>query len=298
MVKDKDKVKGALYGVAVGDALGAPAEMMDRDELVEKFGKLDTMLSGGWFDRDAGEPTDDTAMMLCVGEGIMADPENPVPEVGKRFIEWVESGPPNIGMTSSHAIATARYLMHTIYKGQPEEAWDEAGLQVAHENGHQSMGNGALMRTIPTALAYDDIDDMVDYTEQIATMTHHDSMSTRLCVEYVYLVHELVTGNEDEAMKHSDSVLDICRDIEEVPKGKVMETMLCAMKSWRKTDSFRAAVIDAVNRGGDADTIGAVTGGMAGARYGYSAIPEEWLAALPEDIKARLDALADWCAAR
>ena len=135
MVKDKDKVKGALYGVAVGDALGAPAEMMDRDELVEKFGKLDTMLPGGWFDRDAGEPTDDTAMMLCVGEGIMADPENPVPEVGKRFIEWVESGPPNIGMTSSHAIATARYLMHTIYKGQPEEAWDEAGLQATLEQG-------------------------------------------------------------------------------------------------------------------------------------------------------------------
>jgi poly(ADP-ribose) glycohydrolase ARH3 len=53
------------------------------------------------------------------------------------------------------------------------------------------------------------------------------------------------------------------------------------------TDSFKDAVVLAVNLGGDTDTIGAMAGAIAGAYYGYAQIPQTWLDRLENGAKGR-----------
>ena len=71
------------------------------------------------------------------------------------------------------------------------------------------------------------------------------------------------------------------------PTGYCLDSLRCAMQSIQRTDSFEDALVDAVNRGGDADTIGAITGGLAGAVYGASAIPLRWINALDNEPNRR-----------
>ena len=75
--------------------------------------------------------------------------------------------------------------------------------------------------------------------------------------------------------------------------GYVVDSMRIAVGSIATTGSFEEAIIEAVNLGGDADTNGAITGGLAGAWYGYDAIPEEWIAALAPYVRDTLNRLAD-----
>ena len=143
MTKNIERVLGAMYGVAVGDALGGPAEFMDADAIARQYGILDTMVGGGWLSLAPGETTDDTAMTLAVAEGIMADPDRPVGPIGEKFISWAQSGPKDIGETCSSAIARASQLLE-CGSPTPEEAWRESSLEVVHNNGGRSGGNAQL----------------------------------------------------------------------------------------------------------------------------------------------------------
>src|SRR5438105_891803 len=81
-----DHPHAALLALACGDALGAPAEFKSQAEVRKRWGRLTEMVGGGvWA---PGEWTDDTGMALCVADGILSDPKDPVTEVGRRFLEW------------------------------------------------------------------------------------------------------------------------------------------------------------------------------------------------------------------
>lgn len=97
----RDRIAGALYGVAIGDAMGAPLEFMSKDEIARAHGRVTEMIGGGWLNVEPGEITDDTQMTLAVAEGIIENPDDPVKGIGNRFIEWAKSGPKDIGTTCS-----------------------------------------------------------------------------------------------------------------------------------------------------------------------------------------------------
>ena len=110
IVKDiRNRIAGALYGVAIGDALGAPLEFMSKEEISRKHGRVTEMIGGGWLNVVPGEITDDTQMTLAVAEGIIEGPDNPIQAIGKRFIEWARSGPKDIGGTCSMSIRWAAF---------------------------------------------------------------------------------------------------------------------------------------------------------------------------------------------
>ena len=67
----KNRLKGSLYGFAIGDAMGATTEFMSEDEIKSEYGKLTDIVGGGWLDLIAGEVTDDTQMSICVMEVLM-----------------------------------------------------------------------------------------------------------------------------------------------------------------------------------------------------------------------------------
>ena len=293
MARNEDKVRGALYGVAIGDALGGPLEFMNAEQIKQKYGgRVTEMVGGGWLSLMPGETTDDTAMTLAVCEGIMENSSAPIEPIGRRFIEWVNTAPKDIGMTCARSISTA--LANLAAGMAAEMAWKKAGINTAIENNDRSGGNGALMRTIGTALAYEDEDDRANYTTRIAEMTHYDDLSSDICRYYADAVHHFIKDERDAGVRTLDmmSVYGFGSCVN--PSGWVQDSMECAYLAFTTETDFENALITAVNLGGDSDTIGAIVGGLAGAYYGYDAIPQRWIEAIPADIRSRLDAFAEW----
>ena len=301
----KNTIKGALYGVAVGDALGAPLEFMSAEQIERRHGLVTDMIGGGWLNVEPGEITDDTQMTLAVAEGILEKPENPIEAIGERFIAWARNGPKDIGGTCSRSIhgAAAGGI-----KRPPEDAWFKASKDTAKANGNRSGGNGALMRTVYPGLYYNQRLEAVEVATAVAQMTHWDENSNRACEIYtdmLYLITEAVNNDEDdrvsrrlaEALAGTEyDIVELLIDADEHtcnPTGYVVDSFRCAIISIYTTRTFKDAIIKAANLGGDADTIAAIAGGLAGAVYGYDAIPERWIKELAPEVKERLDRLTE-----
>lgn len=278
----KGRIRGALYGVAIGDALGAPLERMTAEEIKEKYGKVTEMVGGGWLDVWAGETTDDTAMTIAVARGIIESPDDPVPAVGRYLIDYYQNCHGIIGNTCKMSIMNALAIAE---EGIPttKEAWMTASQATHSMTDGNTASNGALMRTIYPALFYGPGAKMIKVTHDIAKMTHWDDQSTQACIQYVKDIFLLIHGYEGFVG------LVGLKDTE--PTGYVVDSYIVASEAFNRACSFEETIINAVNRGGDADTIGAIAGGMAGARYGYSNIPERWLEVLDSDIKEQLEEL-------
>lgn len=293
----RNRIAGALYGVAIGDALGAPLEFMSKDEIIRKHGRVTDMIGGGWLNVKPGEVTDDTQMTLAVAEGIIVNPEDPIQEIGARFIEWVKSGPKDIGGTCSKSIRGAATRSHQ--EAPDEKKWIEASKHTCETNGGRSGGNGALMRTVYPGLYYEGQLEAVETAARIAQMTHWDERSTEACILYTGMIHLITGSNNDDGawlhvnrtLKGSEYKLEPRKDTE--PTGYVVDSFKCALHSLATTKTFEEAIIEAANLGGDADTIAAITGGLAGAIYGYREIPERWIQALDPKTRAQLDRLVD-----
>ncbi|MCQ8892938.1 MAG: ADP-ribosylglycohydrolase family protein [Candidatus Methanosuratincola sp.] len=309
----EERIRGGIYGVAIGDALGATLEYLDRNEIGRKYGQLRDIVGGGWLSLKPGSWTDDTEMTLAVAEGIAESPDDPVPRIGAAFIRWKSTNPPDIG-------PTIRAAFH---------AWEQGGLshrewhlaaERAHEMlGGRSAGNGALMRTLPVSLAYADPRTVFRRAVEIARMTHWDPIAGLSCALYCLFARELLEGTREKGMgiglglgaafqraKDLMSSLEGFREFEPAwrsvpeirlpisvsalnPTGYAVNSLICALWALTEHKSFEDAVVAAVNLGGDADTIGAITGGLAGVHWGYGSIPTRWIGKLTADQRARLD---------
>ncbi len=305
MTAQESSIKGALYGVAVGDALGGPVEFMSPESIAQNYGRVTTMIGGGWLNLTPGEVTDDTQMTLCVAEGIVENPRQPIQPIGRRFIQWASSGPKDIGGACAASIHNARRMGGRM--APTAEMWAQAAGLTQKTVGHPVEGNGALMRTVYPGLYYGG-GDIAEYAAmKIAGMTHAGPRSNEACILYTRMVN-LLTASESrpqDAQTPREFLLQHCEAAKEyeaavkasivtpAPGGYVVDSMRIAVGCMANTSSFEEAVVEAVNLGGDADTNGAITGGLAGAWYGYDAIPEAWIAALAPDVREKLNRLAD-----
>ncbi|WP_195575110.1 ADP-ribosylglycohydrolase family protein [Paenibacillus sp. 1001270B_150601_E10] len=276
-----NRIKGGLYGVAVGDALGGTTEFMNTKEIEAKHGYLTEIIGGGVWNLEPGEVTDDTMMTLCVVEGILEDPAEPKEAIGRFFIKWYESRPKDIGNI-------IRQVFHK-YDGD----WFEAAF-IAHMDLGQSAGNGSLMRCLPVALAYKDTADIERITAMQSRMTHYDPRCTEVCVMYNRMAYRLLQGEDlrsvilaevagSEYEGHVEALPDC------PPSGFVVHTFRWVLHILLHSTNYAEAVQKAANLGGDSDTIGAIAGGLAGIYYGYEGIPVRYTEAIL--VKERLDLL-------
>ena len=283
-----EKIVGAMIGLAVGDALGVPVEFRTSGYIRRQYGYLDKMVGGGTWGQKAGTTSDDTAMALAVAEGIIIQPEDPVPAVGEKFIQWYNGKPFDVGVCCSCVISNASYNGGDWYKASHE--YDEA-------SGGMSGGNGGLMRTAFVGLYYKTLKEVRQNAKDICGMTHWNQDARNDCALMSMIIHSLVDGGgkeviEDRVMEFSSERFDLGR-IEGYPfaiepSGSSFNSMACALHCVLTTHSFKNAVMKAVNMGGDADTIGAITGAMAGALYGIDEIPIEWIKVLDKKIVNRV----------
>lgn len=274
-----DRALGAYLGLAVGDALGATVEFMTPREISHTYGSHQDICGGGWLHLKPGQVTDDTEMTLALGQAILQAGGFRAQTIAEAFDGWLKSKPVDVGHTVRRGIV--RFRTHGTTSGGVDDF---------------DAGNGAVMRALPVALAClgaSDADLRRAATLQ-AHITHNAPLADAGLVTVLRMVQRALHNSDGayQAMIASAHALygefshyDFTRKKQTNPSGFLPETLRAVFQAFVRTDSFEAALIDVVNRGGDADTTGAILGFMAGALYGARAIPLRWLKALDPQVR-------------
>ncbi len=274
----KRRAIGAYLGLAIGDALGATVEFLTPSEIRAAYGVHRDMVGGGWLKLRRGQVTDDTEMALALGRSILHTGRVDAEAAAAAFSDWMRRKPIDIGNTVRRGIAGYRRT------GNPESPPNEF-----------DAGNGACMRCLPIALATlgGSIAEVDAANHAQAHVTHNNPTSDAgtLCV--LRMVQTALLGGDRSALAAivaelvaADSVYDYSRKRSENPSGFIVDTLRTVFQSLFATDSFETAVVDCVNRGGDADTTGAIVGMIAGALYGPADIPSRWMRHLDREVRS------------
>ncbi len=285
------RAEAAYLGLALGDALGATVEFMTPREIAHHFahqgGVHREIIGGGWLKLKPGQVTDDTTMSLALGEAILSNGGRvEAPACARAFDAWMRAKPVDIGNT------VRRNLLAFRRTGEPQAPASE-----------HDAGNGAAMRVLPVALAtFGWPEDAVrDATRAQAHVTHNNAMSDAACEFLVLAVQDFLRGDSLQQVvqrRIHPLVSDVPafgfgdRPRRENPSGWVVETMQAVLQAVIEDHGFENCLVDVVNRGGDADTTGAITGMLAGAMYGLDAIPSRWLSQLDSNVHKRCESQA------
>jgi ADP-ribosylglycohydrolase len=269
-MNQNDRARGVLLGTAAGDALGAGYEFT--------YPTADTaidMIGGGPFDWAPGEWTDDTSMALCVARAL-ADGSG-LDGIAAQFVAWYDTDPADIGnqtrLVLSHRSASASDM-----------------TAVASSLTGRTGGNGSLMRTAPVALAYlDDEEGCIRAANSISALTHSDPRAGEACELWSFAIrHAVLHGSFDGVGLYLDRadpdniwrpLLDAAETgtpTDFANNGWVVHALQTAWWAITNGGSLSESLELCVRAGGDTDTTAAIAAGLLGARWGASAIPEEW----------------------
>ncbi|WP_206244439.1 ADP-ribosylarginine hydrolase Tri1 [Novosphingobium terrae] len=291
----RNRARGALLGLAVGDAVGTTIEFTPRDSA-----RVEDMVGGGPFNLQPGEWTDDTSMALCLADALIADRDFNPETFARLLSRWYREGYNSmngrcfdIGMATRTAIE-GREALGMRWRGNTDPA---------------TAGNGSIIRLAPLAIAYRSSLEAIWRLAQPASVVTHGALEAihgaRLLG--IILCHLLQGAGRDEAFapkiaplpprlqiinagEYKSKTRDQIRS-----SGYVVDTLEAALWAVWNTDNFRDAVLLAANLGDDADSVAAVAGQLAGALYGESGMPQAWRARLAwsDDIRNRADTLFD-----
>jgi ADP-ribosyl-[dinitrogen reductase] hydrolase len=285
-----DRARGALLGLAVGDALGGPLEFLSPVEIHSRHGgPVDDYVGGGWLALKPGHGTDDTAMALALARSaattIGYDPGRAL----AAYLDWFRTGPPDVGHTIRAALEDALVGISTA----------EATEAFQRRTG-KSAGNGSLMRVAPIALRHlEDPARRAVAARADSKLTHYDDHAAEACVWLCDVIATLLAGAPPAELMPPGSLEshwviareDALLEANGARAGYVGTALGIASVALRTFNSFEEGLVWAVNLGGDADTNGAVAGALLGARFGKSAIPERWLERLA--VREEATALAE-----
>jgi ADP-ribosylglycohydrolase len=292
MTNKKNNIKSALFGVAVGDALGVPVEFKSRNTIMQN--PITDMIGFGTYNLPPGTFSDDSSLTFCLAEALTEEFDLNI--IGKNFVKWVtENYWTPRGSVFDIGIAT-RQAIDRLAKGEKPDL--AGGFDVS------SNGNGSLMRILPLVFYIFDkpISERYQITKQVSSITHGHIRSVIACFYYLEFARQIILGvdkfeiyenlkaeisNHLNSLSINPSEISLYQRIlkENVYKltdqeisssGYVLHTLEASIWCLLTTENFREATLKAVNLGEDTDTTGAVTGGLAGLLYGYDNIPQTW----------------------
>ncbi len=280
------RFRNCILGVAVGDALGMPAEGLRREDIKRLYGTIREYYPSPYGDLRAGEWTDDTEQMLVLAESLLEtvyfSPEN----FAEKLKEWyLRTASSRIGPSSTKAISN-------LLSGMP---WNRAGVN--------SDTCGAAMRVAPIGLVYHFSLNLVErYAEFSARVTHTGSGAIAGAVAVAVAVACNVLGFGETEMldevsrrveEHDSLMADKIRYAHEISDQNLdfaveklgntisaLDVVPMAFYSFFAGKTFEESLVLAANAGGDADSIAAVCGAMKGAA-GHT-IPDRWLKGLKD----------------
>jgi ADP-ribosyl-[dinitrogen reductase] hydrolase len=273
-----DRALGSFLGLAVGDALGATVEFMTAREIAAQYKIHNQIIGGGWLHLKPGRVTDDTEMALALGSALISSNGWNLRAIADAFVTWMRRNPPDIGN------ACRRGICNYISNGS-------LCVRPAEENG----GNGAAMRNLPAVLvSLKNEEILIQRSIEQAHLTHNHPksdaavaalacMTRRLLLEGGHAACDQIAG--DFIARHPDF------NFKPWPgntSGYIVHTMQTVFEGFFNTGSFEDCLVRVVNRGGDADTSGAIAGQLAGALYGVQGIPVRWLKKLDPAVTAAI----------
>lgn len=262
-----EKSLGLFWGLVVGDCLGSPIQFTDRDG----HPWITEMVPCDIFGTPPGYWTDDSSMAFCVAESFARLGQYDRADIANNFVRWYRKG---FWSSLPHAFDIGHATREAC------RAIAQGGSLVNGEE--HSQGNGSIMRFAPSYLIARALG-RPEIIHEISDITHASRGVRRTCDRFAAILDELIATGETTAVSRYAS-REECNN-----SGWCVSTLESALWALNSTSSFEEALVAAVNLGGDADSIGAVCGQLAGAKYGFSAIPERWLAAISR--RAKIDAL-------
>lgn len=307
----KKRALGCMMGLVTGDALGAPLEFVSVRYPPFTDSRIVTeMLDTPHFGLRSGQYTDDTSMSLCLADSLIIKQQFDPFDVMLRFQAWWHCGYNNCFRYDDkcdqfHSIGLGGNISKSLSKFTKDgEAYTTAGDL-------NTSGNGSIMRNAPICLYfYNDINSAMKYSELQSKITHQGieawenaRLLTWICVNLINVkslpsdlpdivsrfniistnanIIKLIQSKDDWNWKNEYFRYNKERTNDQ-PKyigSYSIDCMAMALHCVYTTESFECALIKAVNMCGDADTVGAVTGQIVGAMYGYDEIPIRWLQA-------------------
>jgi ADP-ribosyl-[dinitrogen reductase] hydrolase len=278
----RDRYVGTLLGLACGDVLGGPLEFLKRDVIAARFPSgVSEFIGGGWLDLHPGEVTDDTQQALILAESLTASGLD-LDRLAAGLIAWFRSNPKDIGNTT-------RIALESLAAGTaPLEA---GAVALAARGGEAAAANGAVMRCAPVALRFrGNPNRLISASLDSARVTHAEARASWGTVAVNQAIAHLLDGGTIADAPAAavvgipnNEVIEVVRDAagrqrNEVRSGGfVLETIGASFWSLLNAGDAREAIESAVALGDDADSTGAVTGALAGAAYGVSALPTIWV---------------------
>jgi len=293
-VNEIDRKRGMLLGLAIGDALGASVEFKPRGT----FPPVEGFRGGEPHDLEPGEWTDDTSMSLALADSISRAGWD-LNDQARRYLAWWRKGEYSvngkcfdIGITTRGALERFEQSGDARTSGDPDE---------------RASGNGSIMRLAPVAIRFadlfpDHLGKLVWYAAKSSLPTHASGECKSACAYLCVVLAALVKGcAREETLSPKSDAMNRLRNAcnlrpaiaavaagsfreKEPPaiqgSGYVVRSLEAALWAFNKASNFEEAVLLAVNLGDDADTTGAVCGQLAGAYWGESGIPEDWLTGL------------------
>lgn len=292
-------IYGAIYGIAIGDALGVPYEFKSREQMLEN--PCVEMVGQGTHKMPKGTWSDDTSMTLATLVGISKmKHDGDYSAIMREFLAWLNGGKYtidrvfDIGGTCSDAILNFSQGISPLKCGA---------------RGERNNGNGSLMRIMPAVLyslfKHQCVD--TDIVKNIGALTHAHRTSIDACMLYGELVRYMTVAKEPTLQgdldENKQEVFELYRhllrhygdnaakmfyrlgqrEFYDLPEseiessGYVVDTLEAALWCFANTNNYKDCVLKAVNLGGDTDTVAAVAGGLAGLFYGIDNIPKEWI---------------------
>jgi len=290
----EDRVRGVLFGQAIGDALGLGTEFLSKRQVAAYYPHglhaLEQIVPDRHRARWApGDWTDDTDQMLCILESLLETGRVDIRDIAARVRAWAVGGGMGIGMTVADVVYAPDYLSDP--HGAAERIWKMSG-------GH-SAANGAVMRTSVLGIwEYGSPEAVVRNAAAVCKITHFDPRCVASCVCVCHAISALLNGARDipalaQALEAEAIAIDertaeyfaraqqpeisgLGLDESEA-MGYTLKTMGAGIWALLHPADFRAGLSAVIHEGGDADTNGAVAGSILGARFGWSGIPREWI---------------------
>lgn len=292
-----------LLGIAIGDALGVPVEFKSREYLEQH--PVTGMTGKGTYNQPPGTWSDDSSLTFCLAETIAEGYS--LERTARKFIRWRNEGywgahhnVFDIGATTNFAISRLENILRKGGEGKLKKLKE---TQDEYEN-----GNGSLMRILPLLFKIKgkELTEQFDLVWENSALTHRHIRAAMSCMIYLKLAEFLLAG-EDKFIAYKKSVDEIeklweaiqfpaserkhfkrviVEDISVVNKkhirsgGYVIDSLEASLWCFLRFESFRDAVLSAVNLGHDTDTTAAITGGLSAIYQGIEGIPEEWLASV------------------
>lgn len=288
----QDRFRGVLLGLALGDAFGAPLEAQPPSPHDRAHTEL---TGGGWLQLAPGEWTDEAYLALETVKSLLQKRVFDPDDIARRFVEWFRGKPRTV---EEHT----RKVLQRMAAG---ETWEEASIAIYQLN-PEYASSGSLRRCAPLALFFFNRPQHLPVlTPVLSRITHAHPDAEMACVILNLFLAYLTIGEEkkiayrsilETARELSPSLLEVLEranapSISLQPTGKALEALEVAFRALLHTNRFENALIVAVNQGGDTTAVGAITGALAGALYGFHAIPAPWSDLLYK--KEELIALAD-----